>query len=44
MRGRGENFYSTLGLIKRQGMNGGAVAPDVRIPMIATRDIADAAA
>jgi uncharacterized protein YbjT (DUF2867 family) len=39
-----ENFYSTLGLIKHQGMNGGAVAPDVRIPMIATRDIADVAA
>jgi uncharacterized protein YbjT (DUF2867 family) len=39
-----ENFYATLGLIKHQGINGGAVAPDLRIPMIATRDIADAAA
>jgi uncharacterized protein YbjT (DUF2867 family) len=39
-----ENFYETLGLIKHQGINGGAVAPDVAIPMIATRDIADAAA
>jgi uncharacterized protein YbjT (DUF2867 family) len=39
-----ENFYATLGLIKHQGINGGAVAPDVRIPMVATRDIADVAA
>jgi len=39
-----ENFEETLGLIKHQGINGGAIAPDVTIPMIATRDIADAAA
>jgi uncharacterized protein YbjT (DUF2867 family) len=39
-----ENFYETLGLIKHQGINGGALAPDVAMPMIATRDIADAAA
>jgi uncharacterized protein YbjT (DUF2867 family) len=39
-----ENFYETLGLIKHQGINGGAIAPDVAIPMIATRDIADRAA
>lgn len=39
-----ENFYATLGLIKHQGINGGAVAPDIRFPMIATRDIADVAA
>jgi uncharacterized protein YbjT (DUF2867 family) len=39
-----ENFEETLGLIKHQGINGGAIAPDVAIPMIATRDIADAAA
>jgi uncharacterized protein YbjT (DUF2867 family) len=39
-----ENFYATLGLIKHQGINGGAVAADVRMPMIATRDIADVAA
>jgi len=39
-----ENFYETLDLIKNQGINGGAIAPDVPIPMIATRDIADAAA
>jgi len=39
-----ETFYATLGLIKHQGINGGAVAPDLRLPMIATRDIADVAA
>ena len=39
-----ENFYETLGLIKHQGINGGAVAADLRVPMIATRDIADVAA
>jgi len=39
-----ENFEETLGLIKHQGINGSAIAPDVTIPMIATRDIADAAA
>jgi uncharacterized protein YbjT (DUF2867 family) len=39
-----ENFEETLGLIKHQGINGGAIAPDVPIPMVATRDIADAAA
>jgi uncharacterized protein YbjT (DUF2867 family) len=38
-----ENFYTTLGLIKHQGVNGGAMAPDLRMPMIATSDIADAA-
>lgn len=39
-----ENEYATLGLIKNQGINGGAMRPDVRIPMIATKDIADYAA
>ncbi|HXV65018.1 MAG TPA: NmrA family NAD(P)-binding protein [Vicinamibacteria bacterium] len=39
-----ENFYSMLGLIKHQGINGGGIAPDVPIPMIATRDIAEVAA
>ena len=39
-----ENFYATLGLIKHQGITGGAVAPDLPMPMIATRDIADVAA
>jgi len=38
-----ENFHETLGLIKHQGINGGAIAPDTAIPMIATRDIGDAA-
>jgi len=39
-----ENCYAVLDLIKRQGINGGAVAADVKLPMIATRDIADVAA
>jgi uncharacterized protein YbjT (DUF2867 family) len=39
-----ENFHSTLPLIKHQGINAGALAPDLAIPMIATRDIADVAA
>ncbi len=39
-----ENFYESLGLIKHQGINGGAIAADVAIPMIATRDIAERAA
>lgn len=38
-----ENHLSTLDLIRGQGINGGAIAPDVAFPMIATRDIADAA-
>ena len=32
-----ENFYQTLGLIKHQGINGSAIAPDVPISMIAPR-------
>jgi uncharacterized protein YbjT (DUF2867 family) len=39
-----ENHFETLGLIKHQGINGSAVAPDTVLPMIATRDIAEAAA
>jgi uncharacterized protein YbjT (DUF2867 family) len=39
-----ENHFETLGLIKHQGINGGAVAPDTSLPMIATRDIAEVAA
>ncbi|HXW04454.1 MAG TPA: NmrA family NAD(P)-binding protein [Vicinamibacterales bacterium] len=39
-----ENFLSTVGLIKHQGINGGAAGPDVSMPMIATRDIAEVAA
>lgn len=39
-----ENFYNSLGLIKQEGINGDSVAPDLAIPMVATRDIADEAA
>jgi uncharacterized protein YbjT (DUF2867 family) len=39
-----ENFYQTLDLIRHQGINGGAVAPDLVMPMIAGCDIADVAA
>jgi uncharacterized protein YbjT (DUF2867 family) len=39
-----ENFRSSLPMIRHQGMNGGAIAPDVRMAMIATRDIGAAAA
>lgn len=39
-----ENFFFSLGLIKAQGINGSPLRPDVKIPMIATRDIGDAAA
>jgi uncharacterized protein YbjT (DUF2867 family) len=39
-----ENFFDTLGLIKHQGINGGAIAPDLPFPLIATCDIADIAA
>ncbi len=39
-----ENFYGSLGLIKQQGINGGAIAPDVPFVMTATQDIGAAAA
>src|SRR5262245_50874755 len=39
-----ENCYAVLNLIRHQGINGGAVAADVELPMIATRDIGDVAA
>jgi uncharacterized protein YbjT (DUF2867 family) len=39
-----ENFYAVLTLIRHHGINGGAVAPDLRVPMIGTRDIAEVAA
>jgi uncharacterized protein YbjT (DUF2867 family) len=39
-----ENFCDALELIKHQGINGDSVAPDVAVPMVATRDIADVAA
>lgn len=38
-----ENFFGTLGLIKHQGINGGAIAAELPIPMIAARDISEAA-
>ena len=39
-----DNFYSQLGLIKQQGINGGAIEPDVPVPMTATQDVGAAAA
>lgn len=39
-----ENFYSSLALIKQEGINGDSVEADLASPMVATRDIADAAA
>jgi uncharacterized protein YbjT (DUF2867 family) len=39
-----ENFYASLELVKTHGLLGDSVAPDVALPMIATRDIASAAA
>jgi len=39
-----ENFHGVLPLIKHEGINGDSVAPDLAVPMVATRDIADAAA
>lgn len=34
-----ENSYGALGLIKHQGINGGAIEPEVLMPTIATADI-----
>ena len=39
-----ENFFNALPLIKYEGINGDSVEPDLAVPMIATRDIADVAA
>lgn len=39
-----ENFAAALELIRHEGINADAVAPDVPMPMIATRDIATVAA
>jgi uncharacterized protein YbjT (DUF2867 family) len=39
-----ENFSNSLGLIKHEGINGDSVKPDLAVPMVATRDIADVAA
>jgi uncharacterized protein YbjT (DUF2867 family) len=38
-----ENLLMNVQMIKGQGMNGSPLKPEVRIPMIATRDIADVA-
>jgi uncharacterized protein YbjT (DUF2867 family) len=39
-----ENFYTSLALIKQEGINADSVKADLAIPMVATRDIAEAAA
>ncbi len=39
-----ENFYEALALIQHEGVNMDAVAPDLAVPMVATRDIAGVAA
>lgn len=39
-----ENFYASLPVIQHQGVLADAVAPDTVLPMIATRDVAAAAA
>ncbi|MCU9949504.1 NmrA family NAD(P)-binding protein [Pseudomonas sp. PDM13] len=39
-----ENFVPALGVIREHGMVADAMAPDVDLPMIASRDIAEAAA
>ena len=39
-----ENFYQKLGFIRQQGINADSTAPDVAVPMVATRDIAGVAA
>jgi uncharacterized protein YbjT (DUF2867 family) len=38
-----ENFYTSLALIKQEGINGDSVEAELALPMVATRDIADAA-
>ena len=39
-----ENFFFSLDLIRNQNINGSALRGDLALPMIATRDIAEAAA
>jgi uncharacterized protein YbjT (DUF2867 family) len=39
-----ENLHASVPLIQHQGINGSAIAPDVKMSMIATRDIGAAAA
>jgi uncharacterized protein YbjT (DUF2867 family) len=38
-----ENFYTSLALIKQEGINGDSVEAELALAMVATRDIADAA-
>jgi len=38
-----ENLHASLPMIRHQGVNGGAIAPDVKMAMIAARDIGAAA-
>ena len=39
-----ENFYDSLELIRQEGIVADCVAPDLAMPMVATRDIAEGAA
>jgi uncharacterized protein YbjT (DUF2867 family) len=39
-----ENLYASLPVIRHQGVNGSALSPTLKMPMIATRDIGAAAA
>jgi uncharacterized protein YbjT (DUF2867 family) len=39
-----ENLYASVPLIQQQGIHGSAIAPDVKMSMIATRDIGPVAA
>jgi uncharacterized protein YbjT (DUF2867 family) len=39
-----ENLFASLPMVKQQGMNGGALGPDVKLAMIAARDVGAAAA
>jgi len=39
-----ENLLANIGMIKNMGMNGGGIIGDRKMPMIATKDIAPAAA
>ncbi len=39
-----ENLLGNIALIKSQGINGGAIEPDARFPMIAAKDVGGAAA
>jgi uncharacterized protein YbjT (DUF2867 family) len=39
-----ENHFSVLGMIKHQGITGGAIKGDLPFPQVATRDIGEAAA